>query len=247
MTTAAVRRPYPANETARAKKVDNPVARFRPGELKKLMAVRYGRKLPPNDDGARFRDRMLDTLAMSGKDGRRQAASFLAFRCPLMTAAARADAIEAAFKARRYWSPEALGNDLNVTAAEHAKARIRTFRVAGMTDADMKAKRNAEGAARKRQERQQKRLHPKPKPSRPALRATIILNILMRPGEWVGVPAICAELKRTKAIHFGGLNGGALTAAVHRAIELGIKKGTIEKRVLPGAKAKLAQIRKRGT
>lgn len=156
MTIATGRRSAPAND--RSKKIDNPVARLRPDELYRVMAVRYGRKLPPHDDGARFRDRMLDTLALSGNEGRSRAASFLAFRCPWMTPAACADVVEAAFKARRYWSAEALGNDLNITAAEHQKARVRTFRVAGMTDAAMKANRKANDAAQKREKRLRGRL-----------------------------------------------------------------------------------------
>lgn len=164
MSTAAVaRRPGPANETTRFTKVENPVARFRPGELYRLMAVRHGRKLPANDDGARFRDRLLDTLAMSGKDGRLRATNFLAFRCGWMSPADREDAIEAAFRRRRFWTPEALGNDLDVTETEHARARIRTFRIAGMTDADMKAKRAVKEAARKRLERLQQRLEATPR------------------------------------------------------------------------------------
>lgn len=247
MNTAAARRLDPATEATRSKKVDNPVARFRPGELYRFMAIRYGRRLPPNEDGARFRDRMLDTLAMSGKDGRRRAASFLAFRCPWMTPAARAEAIDAAFRLRRFWTPEALGNDLDVTEAEHEKARIRTFRIAGMTDAAMKARRDAKAAARKREDRLRERLEPKPNASRPARRVDAILNVLPKDGWW-NVTAVVAQLKRSKAIVFNdlGKETDSLRPALHRAIKHGIKEGRLEVRMVPGTKMSEAMQIKRG-
>ncbi|MGY0573267.1 hypothetical protein ACTGJ9_020995 [Bradyrhizobium sp. RDM12] len=249
MSTAAVaRRPGPANETTRFKKVENPVARFRPGELYRLMAVRHGRKLPANDDGARFRDRLLDTLAMSGKDGRLRATNFLAFRCGWMSPADRDDAIEAAFRRRRFWTPEALGSDLDVTEAEHARARIRTFRIAGMTDEAMQARRKAKEAARKREERLQERLAAKPTASRPALRVDAILNVLPK-DDWWNVSAIVRQLKRSKAIAFEtlGRETGSLRPAIHRAIKHGVKEGRLQTRMVPGSKMDEAMEIRRGS
>ncbi|MVT69977.1 hypothetical protein GPL21_33375 [Bradyrhizobium pachyrhizi] len=247
MSTAAARRLDRASDASRPKNSDNPVARFRPGEFYRLMAIRYGRRLPPNDDGARFRDRMLDTLAMSGKDGRQRAIRFLAFRCDWMTPAARAAAIEAAFNARRYWSPEALGNDLEVTEAEHGRARIRTFRVAGMTDADMKARRDAKAAARKREQRLRERLDQTPRASKPSRRVDAVLNILPKDGWW-NVTAIVSQLERSKAIVFADLDRetGSLRPAVHRAIKHGVKEGRLEARTVPGSKMSEAMQIKRG-
>lgn len=249
MSTAAARRLSAANETTQFKKFDNPVARFRPGELYRLMAVRYGRKLPSNDDGTRFRDRLLDTLAMSGKDGRRRAVNFLAFRCGWMLPAERDTAIEAAFRRRRFWTPEALGNDLDVTETEHARARIRTFRIAGMTDADMKAKRAVKEAARKRLERLQQRLEATPRVSRPAARVDAILNLLPTDSRWWKVGAILTELERSKAIAFGtlGKETNSLRPAVHRAIKQGVKEGRLQTRKVPGTKMSEAMEIRRGS
>jgi hypothetical protein len=163
-----------------------------------------------------------------------------------MTPAGRANAIEAAFKARRYWSPEALGNDLNVTEAEHKRARIRTFRVAGMTDAAMKAKRKANDAARKREDRLRDRLDAKPTASRPARRVDAIMNILPKDGWW-NVSAIVSQLERSKAIAFGtlGKETGSLRPAVHRAIKHGVKEGRLEARNVPGSKmSEVMQVRR---
>ncbi|WP_316185865.1 MULTISPECIES: hypothetical protein [unclassified Bradyrhizobium] len=247
MSTAVARRLAPANEAIGTKKPDNPIARFRPGELYRLMAVRYGRRLPPNDDGARFRDRMLDTLVLSGMDGRRRAANFLAFRCPWMSAAARAAAMEVAFRTRRYWSAEALGNDLDVTEAEHAKARIRTFRVAGMSDAAMKAKRQAKDAARKREERLRERLRSKTKTPKPARRVGAILDLLPK-DDWWSVTAVVNQLERAKTFAFAGLGKGtgSLRPAVHRAIKQGVEEGRLQARKVPGSKMSEAMEIRRG-
>jgi hypothetical protein len=246
MNTAAARRLDPANETIPDKERYDRVARFRPRELDKLMDVRGWRKGVPNDDnGTRFALRTLDTFALSGDVARQRATYFLQRYCAWMTLAARADAIQTAFAARRLWSAEELGNDLEVTEAERKKAGIKTFRAAGMTDVDMKEKQKAENAERARRNRRKNRLHPKTKASKPALRAAIIVDVLADADGWVDVSAICAELSFMKTIHFAGLKGKDLTAAVHRAIQYGIKDRTIEKRIEPGPKTPVAQIRKR--
>jgi hypothetical protein len=247
MIVAANRRPDRANETSGIKKVDNPVARLRPDELNRVAAIRYGRTIPANDEGARFRDRVLDALAMSGNEGRPRAAGFLASRCPWMTPVERANAIETAFKSPRYWSPLALGNDLNITADEHQKARVRTFRVAGMTDADMKAKRKADDAAQKREKRLRERLEAKPTASRPARRVDAILTLLPK-DDWWNVTAIVNQLKRSKGAAFGtlGRETDSLRPAVHRAIKHGIKAGRLQSRIVTGSKMTEAMEIKRG-
>jgi hypothetical protein len=247
MSVANARRFVPANETPRENETNDRVARFRPGELHRLMKIRGWRTLPVDDNGTRFAARMLDTLALSGNASRQRAANFLELRCPWMATADRANAIEAAFTARRVWSAEALGTDLDVTEAERKLAKIKTFRPANMTDAAMKAKQRKDEAERGRKRRRQNRLHPKQTLPLPALRAAIILDVLTEADGWVDVSAICAELRfAKKTIHFAGLTGKDLTAAVHRAIQYGMNERTIEKQVLLGATTKIAQIRKRG-
>ncbi|WJR74915.1 hypothetical protein [Bradyrhizobium sp. NP1] len=164
-----------------------------------------------------------------------------------MPPADRAEAIEIGFRSPRFWTPLALGNDLNVTEAEHAKARIKTFRVAGMTDADMKAKRKANDAAQKREKRLQERLEAKPTASRPALRVDAILNVLPKDGWW-NVGAIISQLERSKAIAFGTLDKetGSLRPAVHRAIKHGVKGGRLQTRMVPGSKMSEAMEIRRG-
>jgi hypothetical protein len=246
MITAFARKLNLATDAEQPRTTDHPVARFRPREMLRLMAIRHGRALPEDETGARFRDRMLDTFAVLGSKGRLQAESFLMFRCRWMTSAERADAIEAAFSARRLWTAEALGNDLDVTEEEHKRARLRTIRVAGMTDAEMKVRRGAKDAARKREMRLQQRLEPRPRASKPARRVDAILNILPNDGWW-NVTAVVSQLERSKAIVFGDLDreAGSLRPAVHRAIKHGIKDGRLEARTVPGSKMSEAmQIRR---
>jgi len=242
MSTAFARRLNLAKDAQEPRETDHPVARFRPRELMRLMAIRHGRVLPDDETGARFRDRVLDTFALLGSKGRRRAENFLVLRCRWMTAVQRADAIEVAFELRRFWSAEALGNDLDVTQAEHERARLRTFRVAGMTDEAMQARKKAADSARKKAKRDAARLHSKPKLSRSAQRLEAILKLLTKPGDWVCIKALSAELKRRKVIHFVTLTGATLTSAVHDAVRLGLETGQLEKRLVDGPKFKVAEI-----
>jgi hypothetical protein len=224
---------------------DHPVAHFRPREFYRLMAIRYGRIIPKDEAGIRFAGRMLDTLAILGDAGRARATNFLTYRCPWMTSSERTSAIEASFVARTFWSAEALGNDLEVTESEHQRARIRTFRVAGMTDAAMAARRKAKEAARKQRERRNASLHPQKKPPLPAVRAEAIAGLL-QPGERCTARAIADELTRTRHIRFAHLEGKALTTAVHNAIEFGIRQGILQKDIEPGTRMPVAWISRAG-
>jgi hypothetical protein len=245
MSTVHARRSDPITEPARAKQVDNPVARFRPDELHRLLRLRYGRTLPADDNGRRAAARMVDALAMSGDDGRRRAANFLELWCPWMALAERVDAIEAAFRSPRFWSSRALGDELGLTWLEREAARITTFRPAGASDADMAERRKMREAARKREKRRQTTLHPKEELPLPAIRAEVIASIL-RPGERCAVNAICEELKRTRHIRFAHLEGKALATAVHNAIDYGTAEGFLRKDVEPGRRMKVAWVTKVG-
>lgn len=227
-----------AGNVDRPRRTDHHVVRFRPPELLRLMAIRYGRAISNDEAGRRFRDRVLDTFALCGSEGRHRAENFLTFRCRWMTPAELAIAVEEAFHSQRLWSAEALGNDLDLTEAEREKAKIKTFRAAGMTDAAMKAARNAKAAARKRRERLQQRLEAKPRVPRPAARVHAILNVLPDDGEWWNVGAVVSELQRSKAIAFATLDkdAGSLRPAVHRVIKQGVKEGRIETRKVRGSK-----------
>ncbi|SFH69956.1 hypothetical protein [Bradyrhizobium sp. cf659] len=248
MSTAPARHIAVAEDRALPHRTDHHVARFRPRELLRLMSIRYGREIHADEAGLRLRDRMLDALALSGSAGRRRAENFLTLYCRWMTACERDSAIEAAFRDQRLWSAEALGNDLDVTEAEHARARIRTFRIAGMTDADMKIKRAAKEAARKKQERLQQRLGRKPKEPRPAARVDAILNIMPEDHRWWSVGAVISELKRSKAIAFATLDKqtSSLRPAVHRAIKHGVAEGRLDTRMVPGSKMSEAMEIRRG-
>jgi hypothetical protein len=225
-------------------RTDHHVARFRPNELMRLVVIRYGRDpaIPHDEAGLRIRDRVLDTFALSGSEGRRRAENFLVMRCRWMTPAERAIAVEEAFRSQRIWSAEALGNDLDITAAERKAARIQTFRAAGMTDEAMEAKRKAADNARKKAEREFARLHPQPAPSKPARRLDAILKFM--PSDWVSIKAVAAEAKRRNPILFATLAGARLTTAVHEAMQLGLSRGQIEKRVVRGPKFPVAEIRR---
>jgi hypothetical protein len=237
--------PIASNMAAGGKKTEHPIVRFRPRELYRLMALRHGRKLPMDQAGQRFAARMLDTFAVAGDAGRQRAANFLTLRCPWMLSSERSTAIDLAFGAKKYWSAEALGNDLDVTEVEHAKARIRTFRIAGMTDAAMAARRKAKEAARKQRERRNASLHPRKEPPLPAVRAEAIAGLL-QPGERCTARAISDELTRTRHIRFAHMEGKALTTAVHNAIEFGIKQGILQKDIEPGSRMPIAWISRQG-
>ncbi|WFU44115.1 hypothetical protein QA640_17680 [Bradyrhizobium sp. CB82] len=206
------------------------------------MAIRYGRKIPNDEAGPRFRDRVLDTYALCGSEGRRRADNFLALRCSWMTPDERAAAVGEAFHSQRYWSAEALGNDLDVTEAERKRARIRTFRAAGMSDEAMEVLSRANDRDRKRRERAEARLHPEPKVSVVARRLEAILRIL--PSNWVSIKTAGAEAKRKSPTHFAGKTGKHLAAAVHDAVKLGLAQGQLEKRVIPGPRFQVAKIRR---
>ncbi|MFZ5712962.1 MAG: hypothetical protein ACOY3N_08995 [Bradyrhizobium sp.] len=231
-----------AEHADQPRRTDHHVARFRPPELLRLMAIRYGRAISDDEAGRRFRDRVLDAFALCGSEGRRRADNFLVLRCRWMPPAERAIAIDEAFHSQRLWSAEALGNDLDVTEAERKAARIRTFRAAGATDETMLARKKAADIARKQAKRDAARLHPAPRPNKSAQRLEAILKLLAKPGDWVCIKALTVELVRRKAIHFVTLSGPTLISAVHDAVKLGLETGQIEKRLVDGPKFKVAEI-----
>jgi hypothetical protein len=242
---AQARRPDPANEPTTQE--FHPVVLLRPKELRRLFWRRHGRTLPSDEIGRRDADIMLDHLAQ-GAAAYRQSTVFLNRRCPWMPPAERLAAIESARQRRKFWTPSALGDALGLTWEERDACRIVTFRPAGVSDAELLARRRQKEAAAKQANRDCERLHPEPKPSKPARRLAAISEILSRSDDWVSVAVVCAEVKRRRLIHFASLaDDKVLNAAVHDAINLGITKGELEKRFVPGPRPAIsvAQIRRR--
>lgn len=223
MTAATARKPGPI-VAARAKQAPPDSAQFRPDELRRLMIIRHGRRLPHDETGARFRDRMLDTLSLLGSKGRHRAEHFLSWHCKWMTPAQRAEAIDTAFALQRLWSAEDLGNDLDVTEAEHTQARIKTFRIAGMTDAALRQRNLAKDAAYQSQKRAQKRLLPKlpklPNASerRQECRFAAVLDALPRNGD-VLLTDLCWRIRQAKNNPFLKVSETSLPRVVRRVIE----------------------------
>lgn len=224
----------------------HPVARFRPYELTRLLHVRFGRELPDDEAGARLRDRILDTLALLGDVGRQRAEGFLIRYCRWMSPSDRVTAIDAAFHFRRLWSAEEIGNNLGVTEVEHRNARLSTIRVAGMTDAMMAAKRKVSERDRKQRERDRTRLHAGPKPSKIDQRLDAILMLLKPSDCWVPISAVTASLKQKKSFHFTSVlkDKKQLASAVAYAIKRGVEDGRLERRISPGPKFSVAEIRR---
>lgn len=239
-----------AEHADQPRRTDHHVARFRPPELLRLMAIRYGRAISNDEAGRRFRDRVLDTFALCGSEGRRRAENFLVLRCRWMPPAERAIAVKEAFHSQRIWSAEGLGNDLDITEAERKAARIRTFRAAGATDETMLARKKAADSARKQAKRDAARLHPARRPGKPAQRLEAILKFLR--ADWVSIKAVALEARRRNPTHFPKPQSGArntrqdprLTAAVHEAVQLGLETGQLEKRVVAGPKFPVAEVRR---
>lgn len=235
-----------AVDAVQAPRPMHPVARFRPHELTRLLHVRFGRQLPDDEAGARLRDRMLDTLALLGDVGRQRAEDFLIRYCRWMSPSDRVTAIDAAFHFRRLWSAEEIGNNLGVTAVEHRNARLSTVRVAGMTDDMMAAKRKVSERDRKQRERDRARLHGGPKLSKVDLRLDAILTLLKPSDCWVPISALTALLKQKKSFHFTSVlkEKTQLASAVDYAIKRGVEKGQLERRIAPGPKFSVAEIRR---
>jgi hypothetical protein len=240
MSTAAARRAASNRTPAQTRPIENPVARFRPKELRKLFRRRHGYVLPADDNGRRAAARMLDAYALSGNEARQEALNFIQLWCPWMSEADRIETVEQTFSSPRFWSPGGLGDDLELTWDERDELKITTIRPAGnVTKADLDERRNAKAAARMREKRRQATLHPSEKASLPAIRAGIIADLL-KPGERCTVRAICDELKRIKHVRFSSLKkdgpkrATALKAAVHDAIEQGVINGILKKTVETG-------------
>jgi hypothetical protein len=232
------------NEIVAHRENDNHVARFRPNELRRLCDDRYGRVITPDDAGNVLVSVMLDSLALS-PDPQQLMANFLEIRCPWMPRQERSDAIERALRERRFWTPSGLGDALKLTLQERQSLKIRTIRPAGFGDDEMVAMRQAAESARKQAKRGLERLHPQPRRSKPDLRLEAILKIITKPGDWICIKALCAEIKRRKVIHFATLVGPDLTSAVHDAVRLGLQKKQIDKRLVDGPKFKIAEISRR--
>ncbi len=247
----------PAPQTAPASKSQatnsrhKNVARLRPPELDRIRCGRYGQhgEIPADDATGRILAKaMLDSLALRpGCEARM--AKFLERYCRWMGAEDRQQAIQLAIRKPKYWSASALGDVLKLTVKEREKWGITTIRPAGFGDAEMAAMRGEKDKVRKQAERDLKRLHPTPKPNKPALRLEAIIQVLNTSptNQWTRVPALCAELKRKKFIHFAGLDDASLGAAVHVAIQLGVTTMMIEKRSMPGRRPNIVvtEIRKR--
>jgi hypothetical protein len=245
-TTTAARRAGAAPKIIKSNEQDdNHVARFRPNELLRVCEERYDNGIiTPDDDGLTLSSATLDAFVLSADPDQRMT-NFLIVHCPWMSPKDRERAKQAAIKARRFWSPLALGDALKLTWQERQKLKITTFRPAGVSDAELVAMRRKRDAASKREKRKHERLHPEPKPSKPARRLAAILEIVPQSAGWVSVKVVCAEVKRRKIIPFASVVD--LTSAIHDAINLGLTRGALEKRFVPGPRPAIsvAQIRRR--
>lgn len=212
---------------------DHPIARFRPNELHRLFRLRHGRTLPNDDVGRRSMRRMLEALALSGPDGRHRAEMFIQLWCPWLPIHETDVAIEVAFRAPCPWSSKDLGDDLALTWTERDKARITTFRPAGVSDVEMAERRKQKAKERMQEKRRRQTLHPDKRLTLPAARAEAIAGIL-RPGERCAIRDICSEVTRVRHIRFANLKGRALSTAVHRAVDHGVGCGIFLKVVEPG-------------
>jgi hypothetical protein len=222
------------------------IARLRPRELHRLIQARYGGLIISDDDnGEALWLAMLDSLAALGGDPDEHMTEFLMWQCPWMTTEQRENAKQDAITARRFWSASTLGDALKLTWEERNRLKITTIRPSGVGDAELAAAKAQRKAAIKKAKQESARLHPKPKPSKPALRLDAILKILAKPGEWVAIKAVSAELTRRKVIHFVTFRGQNLTTAVHDAVKLGLKERVLDKRFVDGPKFKVAQICRR--
>lgn len=239
MSVAQASRITPSPTPAASGPISHPAARFREGELYRLFRRRHGRTLPADDTGRHAATRMLDAFALAGADARGRAHNFLTLWCPWLTAPERADMVDAAFRSPWLWSSQALGDDLGLTWDEREACRIVTFRPAGATDADLAERRKVKAAARASENRRKAALHPTEKKSLPAVRAKIIADLL-RPGERCAVRAICDQLKRSKHIRFSRSEtdpvkkAAAFKAAVHGAIDYGVRHGMLTKELQTG-------------
>ncbi|WP_166300387.1 hypothetical protein [Bradyrhizobium sp. 2S1] len=203
------------------------LVRLWPRQLRRLHKRRHGsEKLSDDDTGRRDAAIMLDIL-VQGPDGHSEATAFLDQSCPWMAPAERADAIDRAFRGRKFWSPATLGDALGLTWKEHDDCEITAIRPAGATDAEMAAVRKMKNTAAKREARRQETPAPKKEPL-PAIRAKLIADLL-KPGERCTVKDLCAKKKR---LGLARLKGKSLTDAVHRAIARGIAQGLLRKDVV---------------
>ena len=196
-------------------------------ELKSLMKLRRWYTLPSDETGHLFAQCMLDMFAQKEPDGRRLAENFLEVYAPWMRG--HVATIDNAFRWRRRWSAEALGNLVGLTAEERRRLRITTIRYVGLTDDDLKEKRKKDDAARKREKRRQALLHPEPKPSLIEMRAVEIARAL-RPGEECTASALCDLMRRTKNIRFAAIKKTALRTTVHNAIDRAVANGWLTKK-----------------
>lgn len=164
-----------------------------------------------------------------------------------MAPAERADAIDRAFRERKFWSSAALGNALSLTWEEHDDCEITAIRPARATDAEMAAVRKMKNTAAKREARKQEAPKPKKEPL-PAIRAKIIADLL-RPGERRTVKDLCKAVK--KLARFKNLRRdrpgepplkNRLKAAVHEAIKFGVAHGMLLKQIEPGPVALITKI-----
>lgn len=215
----------------------HPAARLREPELRRLFRFRYVDQLPADDTGRRAAARILEAIALSGRDGFARAENFLVLWCPWMTRKERQEMTAAAFDAPPYlWSAQLLGDDLNLSWDEREACRISTIRPAGATDDELAERRKMKAVERMREKRRRADLSPAKKAPKSKLRAEAIVSVL-RHGERIAVAALCEHLRRTKSFHFVLFtkDQSRLKAAVHDAIKAGVSLGLLRKEVEVGA------------
>ena len=152
--------------------------RLRLGDLRKLIRHRYGPTLPDDDAGREDLAELLKPVSLDPWQPARKMANVIEVAAPWMDAEEGGQLIDwiNRLPARELWpTARALGERLNLSAAERERLRTWTIHPADMTDAQMAEHRRAKARARMRC----KRLEAGAKP-----REVYLANALSRLRPW---------------------------------------------------------------
>lgn len=111
-------------------------------ELERLFDDRWGSTLPDDDSGRDDLFVAAHHLAQFG-DPHQHIPAWARDRAPWLLEAECSDLIERVIRKPRKWRAQRLGDQMRLTPEERDRLEITTFRAAGFTDDDMKAKRAA--------------------------------------------------------------------------------------------------------
>jgi hypothetical protein len=112
--------------------------RVRIADLKRLYRWRCGTELPDDDEGREYVGLILDH-ALHLSDGRNQALTFREVWAPWLDSEELATMIAARERCPRWWSPDDLGRELNLTCDDREKLGIKKIAPADMTAAEFEA------------------------------------------------------------------------------------------------------------